>query len=77
MVAPVAEVMGFDNVACIELKTIDGTYTGGIVDHCCSRDCKLQRGQDDCQQHNLDFNDAMYYGDSLSEIRFLEKFAGL
>ncbi len=73
MVTPVAEVMGFDDVACTELEVIDGTYTGGIVGHFCIRDGKLKRGQDYCQQHNLDFSNAMYYGDSLSDIQIFEK----
>lgn len=73
MVTPIAQAMGFNDIACTELELIDGTYTGGIVGPFCIRDGKLKRGQDYCQQHNMNFGNAMYYGDSISDIQIFEK----
>ncbi len=73
MVTPIAVDMGFNDVACTELEIIDGTYTGGLVGPFCIRDGKLKRGLDYCQQHNMNFKKAMYYGDSISDIQIFEK----
>ena len=73
MVTPIAEALGFADVVCTELELLHGTFTGGIVGPFCIRDGKLRRGLDYCQQHDLDFQNAMYYGDSISDIDIFEK----
>jgi len=73
MVTPIAQAIGFDDIACTELELVDGTYTGGIVGPFCIRDGKLKRGLNYCQHHNLNFKNAMYYGDSISDIQIFEK----
>ena len=73
LVTPIAQAMGFNDIACTELELFEGTYTGGIVGPFCIRDGKLKRGQDYCQQLDIDFSKAMYYGDSISDLHIFEK----
>lgn len=73
MVTPIAEAMGFSDVACTELELVDGKYTGGIIGHFCIRDGKLKRGIEYCEEHAMDFGSAIYYGDSISDIQIFEE----
>jgi HAD superfamily hydrolase (TIGR01490 family) len=73
MVTPIAAAMGFDDIACTELELVDGHYSGDIVGPFCIREGKLKRALDYCEQHQMNFRNAMYYGDSISDLQIFEK----
>jgi HAD superfamily hydrolase (TIGR01490 family) len=73
MVTPIAGAMGFNDIACTELELIDGIYSGNIVGPFCIREGKLKRGQDYCEQRGMNFGNAIYYGDSISDLQIFEK----
>ena len=72
LVTPIAAALGLSDVACTELELVNGRYTGRVDGPFCIREGKLKRGIEYCRLHSKDFSNAVFYGDSISDIPIFE-----
>lgn len=73
IITPVAEALGFDDIACTELELVDAKFTGNIVGPFCVGEGKLERCITYCDEHGIEIGNSTYYGDSISDVQLFEK----
>ena len=64
----IATHLGFDDILCSELETVDGILTGNPIGKLCFGEEKLTRLRDYCERNNSTPGEAWYYGDSVSDL---------
>ncbi len=70
---PVRNHLGMDDVISTRLAVRDGLFTGELQGEYCYGPVKLTRAMEYCIRHQLDLEDAWYYGDALADIHILER----
>ncbi|MDQ1332431.1 MAG: hypothetical protein QG576_465 [Bacteroidota bacterium] len=67
----IAAHLGFDDILCSELETVDGILTGFPTGKLCFGDEKLTRLKDYCEKNNSTLQEAWYYADADSDLPVL------
>jgi HAD superfamily hydrolase (TIGR01490 family) len=75
IVGSVAAHLGFEEIVCTELEVVGGRFTGRLESEFCIREGKLKRARDYCTQHDHQLCDAVFFGDSLSDVQVFEQVA--
>lgn len=74
--APIAQILGINNLIATEPEIKDGEFTGKIVGTPCFREGKIERLEAWLDQHNLtwlSFLQSWFYSDSLNDLPLLCK----
>ena len=74
--APIAQVLGIDNLIATEPEQKNGEFTGQVSGMPCFREGKITRLEDWLNQHNLtwlSFLQSWFYSDSLNDLPLLGK----
>ena len=74
--APIAQVLGIENLIATEAEQKDGEFTGEVADIPCFREGKITRLENWLDAHNLtwmSFLQSWFYSDSLNDLPLLEK----
>jgi len=72
---PLADFLGISELSATDLELKNDIYTGEIAGTYCAGEGKIIKAQDYCRIHQVDFSQACYYGDSLSDIPLLSTVA--
>lgn len=74
--APIAQILGVNNLIATEPEIKNGEFTGKIVGTPCFREGKIERLETWLDQHNLtwlSFLQSWFYSDSLNDLPLLSK----
>jgi HAD superfamily hydrolase (TIGR01490 family) len=72
---PVAEDLGIDQIIATELEIVDGVFSGGLVPPLCYREGKVTRVERWFASRGLNFDEAIFYTDSVTDRPLLERVA--
>lgn len=72
VVGPLASHLGIDEYLCTRLETVDGRFTGKIIEPGCYGPGKVHWARQYAQRHNADLSQAYFYTDSCSDLPLLE-----
>ena len=68
---PIADYLKMDDIICSNLEVDNGIYTGRPSGLFCFGEEKAVRLLEYCKMNNIDYETALYYGDSISDLPVL------
>lgn len=69
---PTGRLLGFNDILCTTMETIDGILTGSPAGNYCFGDEKRVRLMEFCEAGNYSLKETYYYADSISDLPALE-----
>lgn len=71
--APIAERLGIGNLLATEAETVNGEFTGRVVDPPCFREGKVLRLESWLKANGINLADSWFYSDSHNDLPLLER----
>jgi putative phosphoserine phosphatase / 1-acylglycerol-3-phosphate O-acyltransferase len=72
-IAPIARVLGIDEICCTRLEVIDGTFTGKVITPMCYGEGKTLAARRIARQHGIAMKDCWFYTDSSADLPLLKE----
>lgn len=72
-VAPIARVLGIDEICCTQLEAVDGQFTGKAIAPLCFGEGKVMAARRVCRRTGASLKNAWFYSDSSDDLPLLRQ----